>query len=154
SFSDDDVLKAMRLSRRDLIHQLGAGTAAAVAAPALGHAAPPTARRRPSPIRLSANESAYGPSPNAIAAIREIDGGAAGRYPDVELDALRRSIARRHSVDPDRVVLGAGSGEILRAAADAFLGPARTLVLAHPTCQTIRRHAIRKGSAVAAVPLA
>jgi len=140
----------MRVSRRQLLRQIGAGAAATVAAPALARATPP---RGLSPIRLSANESAYGPSPRVLALLRDADVSAASRYPDLELEMLRGAIARRHGVGAECVVLACGSGEILRAAADMFLAPASTLLLAHPTCPAIRRHAIRKGAASAAVPL-
>src|SRR5690242_4426138 len=119
----------MHVSRRQLLRQIGAGTAAAVAAPALARATP---TRGLSPIRLSANESPYGPSPRVLALLRDADISAASRYPDLELDLLRRAIARHHGVGAERVVLACGSGEILRAAADAFLAPTTTLVLAHP----------------------
>jgi histidinol-phosphate aminotransferase len=143
----------MRLTRRALFRQVGAQTAAAIAAPALASALPSTSSRRGTPIRLSANENPYGPSPGVLALMRELDVSAASRYPDVELDALRRSIARHHGIDRGRIVLGSGSAEILRAIADTFLHAGSVLVQANPSCPAIRAHAIRIGAAVAAVPL-
>src|SRR5262245_43626054 len=144
----------MRLTRRALFRQVGAQTAAAIAAPAIASALPSTStRQRGAPIRLSANENPYGPAPGVLALMRELDVSAASRYPDVELEALRRNIARHHGVDRERIVLGSGSGEILRAVADSFLQPGRLLVQASPSCPAIRTHAIRLGAAVAAVPL-
>jgi histidinol-phosphate aminotransferase len=143
----------MRLTRRALFRQVGAQTAAAIAAPALASAAPSVSPRRGAPIRLCANENPYGPSPGVLALMRELDVNAASRYPDAELDVLRRNIARHHRIDRERVVLGSGSGEILRAIADSFLHSGRLLVQANPGCPAIRTHAIRIGAAVAAVPL-
>jgi histidinol-phosphate aminotransferase len=144
----------MRLTRRALFRQVGAQTAVAIAAPAMASALPASSTRpRGAPIRLSANENPYGPSPGVLALMRELDVSAACRYPDVELDTLRRSIARHHGVDRERIVLGSGSGEILRAIADVFLAPGSVLVQANPGCPAVRTHAIRLGAAVAAVPL-
>src|SRR5215470_10956473 len=99
----------MRLSRRQLLRQIGAGAAGAAAAPGLAAAAARPALRGPSLIRLSSNENAYGPSPAALAAVRALDDSALSRYPDVEVAALRRAIARLHGVPDDRIVVGCGS---------------------------------------------
>lgn len=73
-------------------------------------------------IRLSRNENAYGPSANVIATMREAALHAANRYPEADAEALRNKIASLHAVTPEQVVLGCGSGEILRMAAEAFAG--------------------------------
>jgi histidinol-phosphate aminotransferase len=71
----------------------------------------------------------------------------------VESDALRNTIARFHGVASDRVVLGCGSGEILRMAADAFLGLGKKLVVAQPTFELMADFAQRAGAEVVAIPL-
>ena len=76
---------------------------------------------------------------------------AASRYPDVEAQALRRKIAGLHRVAPEQVVLGCGSGEILRAAIDALAGPGRKLVTALPTFESIGGWAERAGVEVVGV---
>ena len=45
------------------------------------------------------------------------------RYPDGGATALRESIAQRHGLDPDRIICGTGSDEVLHQAAGAFAGP-------------------------------
>ena len=52
-----------------------------------------------------------------------------------------------------QVVLGCGSTEILRMAADGFLGPGRNVILASPTCTLMSDFARRAGADVVAVPL-
>ena len=74
------------------------------------------------PIKLSSNESPLGPSPAAIAAYRDA-AGALERYPDGQASLLRQAIARRYGLDPDRIVCGAGSDELLSLLAHAYLGP-------------------------------
>ena len=77
----------------------------------------------------------------------------ANRYPDTESDALRERIARFHGVAPEQVILGCGSTEILRMAADAFAGPGRKVMLALPTFEAMSRVAQRAGAEVVALPL-
>ena len=78
----------------------------------------------------------------------------ASRDPDAEADKLRDKIAALHGVKPEQVVLGCGSGEILRMATQAFTGPGRALVTALPTFGLIGQYAARAGIEVAAVHLA
>lgn len=73
-------------------------------------------------VKLSANESAFGPSPAAVEAFQAAAARLA-RYPDPDAAALRQAIAGRHGLDPARVICGAGSDEILHLVAQAFLSP-------------------------------
>ncbi len=73
-------------------------------------------------IKLSANESALGPSPQAIAAVRDA-AASMHRYPDGEALALRRAIGRRFDLDPGRIVCGAGSDELIQLMMRAYAGP-------------------------------
>ncbi len=73
------------------------------------------------PIKLSSNETPLGPSPKAIAAFKDV-AGALERYPDGSATLLRAAIAARYGLNPDRIVCGAGSDEILTLLAHAYLG--------------------------------
>ena len=72
--------------------------------------------------KLSSNETPLGPSPAAVAALRETAGGLA-LYPDGSSTALRAAIARKFGLDPERIVCGAGSDELLSLLAYAYVGP-------------------------------
>ncbi|MFC3690980.1 pyridoxal phosphate-dependent aminotransferase [Chenggangzhangella methanolivorans] len=72
--------------------------------------------------KLSSNETPLGPSPKAIAAFREA-AGSLEIYPDGSSSALREAIARAHGLDPERIVCGAGSDELLSLLASAYLAP-------------------------------
>lgn len=74
------------------------------------------------PIKLSSNETPLGPSPRAIAAFRACADGLE-RYPDGAATALRHAIAGAYGLNPDRIVCGAGSDEVLNLIAHAYLGP-------------------------------
>ena len=72
--------------------------------------------------KLSSNETPLGASPRAIAAYK----AAAEKlelYPDGNSTALREAIAHRYGLDPEAIVCGAGSDEILSYLTNAYVGP-------------------------------
>ena len=72
-------------------------------------------------FKLSSNETPLGPSPNAIAAYRAV-GEHLEDYPDGSASALREAIGAAFGLDPDRIVCGAGSDDLLNLLARAYLG--------------------------------
>jgi histidinol-phosphate aminotransferase len=74
------------------------------------------------PIRLASNESALGPSPKAIAAYRALAGDI-HRYPDGPSGELRAVLGRQHNLDPEHIVCGAGSDELISMLLRAYAGP-------------------------------
>ncbi len=72
--------------------------------------------------KLSANESAVGASPKALAAYAE-SANDIERYPDGSATALREAIARRYGLKVQNIVCGAGSDEILQLLTHAYLAP-------------------------------
>jgi histidinol-phosphate aminotransferase len=149
----------MTISRRTLLERLGVGAALAAAAPHLAAAsvaedADAGGGTRPaSGIRLHRNENAHGPSAKVVAALVEAARRTTGDYPDTEVAALRSKIARFHGLPVDEVVLGCGSGEILRMAVAAFAGPQKRIVTAFPTFEAIASHGARAESEIIAVRL-
>ena len=94
----------------------------------------------PAIVRLSSNENPYGPAPAALKAMT--DGfSLAWRYPDEHADMLAEELSRLHSVPVDQILLGDGSGEILKLCAAAFTNKTRKLVIPNPTFEAIARHA-------------
>lgn len=134
-------MSSFRLTRRKFVGSVGAVLGAtlvqhrpAEAAPALG------ARSAPLPVRLDSNENPYGPSQRALEAMGAARSVAA-RYPDDLEDRMTAALVKLHGVEPENVVLGCGSGEILRMADMAFLGPGRTVVAAEPTFEAVLAYA-------------
>jgi histidinol-phosphate aminotransferase len=147
-------------SRRDFVRSVGAALGAAVIAPRIADAGAPVAlgiaggtasrsasapavhaaRRHaglpPGAVRIDSNENPYGPSAKALEAMTRSQGVAA-RYPDALEDEVSAMLAKLHGVTPDNVILGCGSGEILRMADMAFLGPGRSAVAAEPTFEAV-----------------
>ena len=64
-------------------------------------------------VKLNTNESPYGPSPKALAAISEQNNGDLRLYPDPEGTKLKQAIANLHDLNPNQVFLGNGSDEVL-----------------------------------------
>jgi histidinol-phosphate aminotransferase len=148
----------MRIYRRDLFRQLGVALTGTGFLPALGEflklpvqlvAGTPSPAK---PIRLNRNESPYGPCEKAQEAMRNAIADA-NRYPGQELDDLRAAISSLNGVRPEQITLGCGSGDILRIAAETFLGPGKSLVMATPTFDAIAGYARASGTEIRAVPL-
>ncbi|MDP4022454.1 histidinol-phosphate transaminase [Methylobacterium sp. NEAU 140] len=72
--------------------------------------------------KLSSNETPLGPSPAALEALHAAT-AKLETYPDGRATALRTAIARRYGLDPERIVCGAGSDELLSLLAYAYCGP-------------------------------
>jgi len=154
----------MALARRQFFRYAFTGMGAAAALPALHLPSEAggsgwTANWRtlqtgapPGPTRLDSNENAYGPSPQAFAALQ---GSAemANRYPKREYGDLVDAISARHGVKAEQVVLGCGSAEDLRMTSATFLGPGTTLIMASPTFELIAQQAQRLGAQIVSVPL-
>lgn len=76
-------------------------------------------------IKLASNENPLGPSPKAIdAAVRSL--ASSHRYPDAAGTYLREKLAARHDIPMDRLVLGAGSTELIQLLSHIYLGPGVT----------------------------
>jgi histidinol-phosphate aminotransferase len=88
--------------------------------------APYTPGKSPKPeagrkvFKLSANETPFGPSPKAIDAYRNAAAHLED-YPEGTSRILREAIGRAFGLDPDRIICGAGSDEVLNLLAHAYL---------------------------------
>ncbi len=71
-------------------------------------------------FKLSSNETPLGPSPKAVAAYKAVAAHLED-YPEGSAAELREAIGRVFGLDPDRIVCGAGSDDLLNLIADAYL---------------------------------
>lgn len=95
----------------------------------------------PNLLKLNTNEHPYGPSPQAIAAIREAACDDLRLYPDYQALPLREAVAERHGITPDQVFLGNGSDEILAHVFNAlFLRRGRPLLMPDVTYSFYRTY--------------
>ena len=70
-------------------------------------------------VKLSANESALGPSPKAIKEYLKLSKNFK-RYPDSDGVNLRKAIAKKFKLDSNKVILGSGSDQILELICKVF----------------------------------
>ena len=78
-------------------------------------------KSRRSPIKLSANESALGPSPKAVKSYNSI-GKSFVRYPDSDGTFFRKVLAKKFNLEKNRIILGSGSDQIFEMVCKLFLG--------------------------------
>ena len=72
-------------------------------------------------IKLSSNENSLGPSPNILKKINFKDiSNRIHRYPQIDGIDIRNKLSLIHDIDPNRIVLGCGSDEVLLFAALSF----------------------------------
>ncbi|NNL65632.1 MAG: histidinol-phosphate transaminase [Myxococcales bacterium] len=83
-------------------------------------------------VKLASNENALGPSPRALAALREAVAGV-HRYPDGHAFALRRKLSERLGVAENALVLGNGADELLELIAKTLVGPGDEVVYPWPS---------------------
>jgi histidinol-phosphate aminotransferase len=151
------------ISRRRFATLLGAGAAIAAVRPTFAPSARAdlagSAVTSSGIVRLSSNENAYGPCSSALKAMTD-SFGLSCRYPDDHNAALITALAKMNGVNADQILLGDGSGEILKLCAAAFTGPESgrdaprgSLVVADPTFEAILAHARMAGAAVVKIPL-
>lgn len=120
--------------------------------PFVGPEAMERARGRPFKARLGANENIFGPSPSAVAVMRE----AAAQnwmYSDPENYELRAAIAAYHGVPIECVVIGEGIDGLLGLTCALFLSPGSDVVSTDGAYPTFNFHARAHGGNVHLVPM-
>lgn len=72
------------------------------------------------PIKLSSNENPLGCSPKVLEAYRNFKD--LNRYPDAMSTEMRQAIGKVHGLNPDKLICGSGSDELLGIIAHAYAG--------------------------------
>jgi histidinol-phosphate aminotransferase len=151
------------MSRRGFVGGLatGIGYLGVMPAGAAGAEPPLRARRLPPPARplqdydsyakLASNENPWGPS-DAVMQAMTSHFKYANRYAYPDGDIVEK-IAAHHGVEPDNILLGAGSGEILEVVGLTFLGAGKKVVGVDPSYSQVYRHATDIHADAVLVPL-
>lgn len=106
---------------------------------------------RPLALRLGANESAFGPSPRARAAmVAAVDRVA--HYSDPECYDLRTTLAARHNVGIEQVAIGSGIDDLLGLIVRACLGAGEVAVTSLGGYPTFTYHVTGFGGVLQRVP--
>jgi histidinol-phosphate aminotransferase len=83
-------------------------------------------------IKLASNENPLGPSPLAVEAIQDVASGL-NRYPDGGGYYLKNALSERLSVNPDNIILGNGSNELIDIVVRTYMRPDDEAVIAQPS---------------------
>jgi histidinol-phosphate aminotransferase len=103
-------------------------------------------------IKLASNENPLGPSPKALSAIQKA-GTNLFLYPDGASVSLRAAVARKAGVAPERVIIGAGSDELIELLGKVFLNPGDSIVVSNHAFIRYRLAGELMGSEVISVPM-
>ena len=101
--------------------------------------------------RLGANESSFGPSPAAVAAITHA-ASESWKYCDPEVFELRQALARHHGVAMDEVTVGEGIDGLLGLCIRLFAEPDAIVVTSLGAYPTLNYHVAGFGARLHAVP--
>ncbi|MDQ2857069.1 MAG: aminotransferase class I/II-fold pyridoxal phosphate-dependent enzyme [Candidatus Eremiobacteraeota bacterium] len=104
-------------------------------------------------LRLGANESAFGPPPRALEAMRA-ELPRVSWYGDPESTELRAALAARHGCGFENIVIGSGIDELLGLAVRAFLAPGDVSVATLGTYPTYSYHVAGFGARLETAPYA
>lgn len=80
-------------------------------------------------VKVASNENEWGPSPKAIEAMQQAAPDM-HRYPDGGCFYLRKRLAQKLDVQPEQILFGNGSNELIVFLAHLYLEPGTSLVMA------------------------
>jgi histidinol-phosphate aminotransferase len=111
------------------------------------------ARGAPFRARLGANESLFGPSPEAVAAM-QAEAGAAWKYGDPSSHELRHALAAHQRVAPENILVGEGIDGLLGNLVRLLVAPGDAVVTSDGAYPTFNYHVAGFGGALHKVPYA
>src|SRR5215208_1174709 len=103
-------------------------------------------------IRLDMNESPYGPSPKAHAALASFD--QTHRYPDFAQTRLREALSAYTGIPAEQIVAGAGLDDVLTTLANLVIDPGDEVIISEPTFGVYRILVSLHAGVTVDVPLA
>ena len=75
-------------------------------------------------IKLNTNENPYPPSPRVLRTVQAAVDGRLRLYPNPSAERLREKLAKLHRCQPENIIVGNGSDEVLMLAVKGFVEPA------------------------------
>ncbi len=103
------------------------------------------------PLKLSSNENPFGCSKKASDAISDAALNV-HRYPSTDHASLREAIAEVHTLDPERIICGVGSDELLTLLAMAYAGPGDEVLYTEHGFSMYRIFALSAGATPVVAP--
>ncbi len=103
-------------------------------------------------VKLASNENALGPSPLAeeamIAAAKDMH-----RYPDGGAFHLRNALAEKLGIEPDTIIFGNGSNELIELVGQVWLAPGRGMVISESAFIVYWLVGVKLGATIVSVPM-
>lgn len=109
------------------------------------------ARGRRFKARIGANESVFGPSPKAVAAMT-VAAAEAWMYCDPENHDLKQALAKHHGVGPDNIVVGEGIDGLLGYTVRLIVGPGTAVATSLGAYPTFNYHVAGFGGRLVTAP--
>lgn len=103
-------------------------------------------------IKLASNENPLGPSPRAVDAMKEAATGV-HRYPDGGCYYLKNKLSQFYGVEPENIIFGNGSNEIIELIVRTFVRNGDRVVTAEPTFLIYRMVVQAAGGHTVTIPL-
>ena len=103
-------------------------------------------------IKLASNENPWGPSPLALVAVSEVLRNL-HRYPDGSSYYLTEALARWVGCQPNEIVLGNGSNEVIEFLVKAFVGTGDQVITSHPSFLMYQKFVQVRGGENIVLPL-
>ncbi len=119
--------------------------------PFVGPEAQERARGAPFLARIGANESVFGPSPKAIAAM-QAEAANVWKYADPENHDLKAALADHYRLAPENIVVGEGIDGLFGYTARLFVEPGATVATSLGAYPTFNYQVAGAGGAIATVP--
>lgn len=104
-------------------------------------------------VRLSANENAFGTSPEVTDALDKWHFASANLYPDSNAEQLRSNIATHFNISPDSLIFGNGLDEIIELLCRVILEPGDEVIDPALTFSEYRLHSEIEGATIKPAPL-
>ncbi len=101
--------------------------------------------------RLGANENVFGPSPEAVAAMRMADADL-WMYGTADSYELKQALAAHYGVAPENIVVGEGIDGLLGYLVRLLVGPKDMVVTSHGAYPTFNYHVAGYGGEIVSVP--
>ena len=98
------------------------------------------------PVKLSANESALGPSPKVLEIFKS--GFNLKKYPDGKSSKLKKTIAKKFSINEDQILIGSGSDEIISLICQSFLNKDDEVIMSEDSFLMYRIYSQLNGAVV------
>jgi len=107
----------------------------------------------PSVVKLNTNENPYPPSPRVFEAIRAaLTGDRLRKYPEPLGDTFRKAAGEVLGIDPDGILIGNGSDDVLTILTRTFVPEAGTIAALTPSYLLYRSLAQIQGAKFAEIP--